>query len=703
MSIEALPAEVLELVTSHLATYDPPSLVSLALVNKAIFRWCKPLVNNLLFHDAYISVIAENSVQDSHGFTKEVNNYVRKLEQKGTMALVRRLVIDDYCCDSCKDNSFSHSHTIEDLRSDMPGKPYTPFYENLSYQHDRRYRPVWREGELQRRSSNRPGTVTNSNSSIWEPVATLIQKLTQLKDLVWLCAEPFPRRLLEALEEFQPRCRLRHHSLRLNTICHLPILQMLTSPLLYSVVLIWQVTSWTRPSNPQDIDIEAPDTEYYNLLWLRLAPNLKEVYNAGNTQPWITGTSAGSPISLPWPAKSELNRPPTSMCELTHIQIIDLWSTLGMWKHHTDFSVLESLVVEAGVNKRALSLWSREYSFPSLRRLVICMKQREQPADFYDIARQFLCTLPPLEELDIEGWHSLLPVESIVEHHGPRLRRLALLYEHRHHQRCLTEPAIKIIARECPLLEELACKIQRSQGDASEVASYRALGTINRLKYLTLYLAAYDPSLNGGEETHVINYSPSWGGWGDPPQAMSSTHTSWDRLDNHLSFQDLGGYFRNRDGHIRRFMINSAVDESLACAIFRVISSSKNQGPDTLPLEGINIRIDEPEKNRIFAHSWQVGRTRGGSNELVAREAELTHEIRQKRRMPLPLWQAIIFRKIWPMKDEPWQSSLQWQKEKALSKWLIGRRTEKRKRETQNSAGRNWWKEWSSFSLATAT
>jgi hypothetical protein len=150
-------------------------------------------------------------------------------------------------------------------------------------------------------------------------------------------------------------------------------------------------------------------------------------------------------------------------------------------------------------------------------------------------------------------------------------------------------------------------------------------------------------------------------------------------------------------------MINSAVDESLACAIFRVVSSSKNQGPDTPPLEGINIRIDEPEKNRIFAHSWQVGRIRDGSNELVAHEAELTDEIRQRRRMPLPLWQAIIFRKIWPMKDEPWHSSLQWQKEKVLSKLLIGSRTEKKERQTQNSAGRNWWKEWSSFPLATAS
>lgn len=691
MSIEALPAEILELVTAHLATYDPPGLVSLSLVNKAFFHWCKPLVDSLLFHDARISV--------NHESPQKVNDYVRKLEQKGAMAHVRRLIIDDYCCDICEDQAF---HTkIEDLRSEMPGQPYAPFYEDLSYQHDRRYRPVWRDGEDMRRYSNRPQYVNMSDCSIWEPVTTLIQKLTQLKDFVWLCAEPFPVSLLETLEECQPRCRLRYHSLRLNNFVNPRVIQMLRSPLLYSVVLIFQVTSWVHPSNPQDFDFEAADTEYNHVLWLRLAPNLKEVYNAGNTQPWITGQSTGPPISLPWPPRLKGN--PTSMCALTHVQIIDLWSTLGVWKYHTDFSVLESLVVEAGVNKRALSLWSQEYSFPSLRRLVICLKQREQPLDFYDIARQFLCTLPPLEELEIEGWHSLLPVESIVEHHGPRLRKLALLYEYRHHRRCLTEPEIKIIARECPLLEELACKIQRSHGDASEVASYRALGSISRLKYLTLYLAAYDPSLNGGEETEVLNYSPRWGVM-DISQPVASTHESWDRFDNQISFQDLGGYFRNRNGHIRRFMINCAVDESLACAIFRLISSSKKQVPDTLPLEGINIRIDEPEGNRIFAHSWQVGRTRDDRcNELVAHEADLTDEIRERRRMPLPLWQAIIFRKIWPAKDEPWQTSLQWQKEKALSKLLVGKRTKKREEGTQGSAGRNWWKEWSSFPLATAS
>lgn len=494
MSIEALPAEILEPVTAHLATYDPPGLVSLALVNKAFFRWCKPLVNSLLFHDAHISVLPGGSVQE---FTQKVNSYIRKLERKGTMAHVRRLVIDDYCCDQCEGHTSSHLHTIEGLRCDMPGQPYMPFYENLSYQHDRRYRPVWRDGEPLRRYSNRPRTVTLSDSSIWEPVVTLIQKLTQLKDLVWLCTESFPCCLLQALEEYQPRCRLRLHSLRMDTLYYYRVIQMLTSPLLYSVVLMWEVTEWVHPSSPDDFDIEAPSVEYCNLQLLQLSPNLKEVYNAGNTQPWITGTSAGQPISLPWPPRPAWDRHPTSGCELTHIQIIDLWSTLGEWKYYTDFSVLESLAVEAGVNKRALSLWSREYSFPSLRRLVICMKQCEQPVDFYDIARHFLCTLPPLEELYIEGWHSLLPVESIVEHHGPRLRKLALLYEHRHHRRCLTEPEIKTIARECPLLEELACKIQRSEGNASEVASYRALGTLNRMKYLTLYLAAYDSSLNG--------------------------------------------------------------------------------------------------------------------------------------------------------------------------------------------------------------
>lgn len=282
------------------------------------------------------------------------------------------------------------------------------------------------------------------------------------------------------------------------------------------------------------------------------------------------------------------------------------------------------------------------------------------------------------------------------------MRKLALLFEHHHHQRCLAEPEIKLIARECPLLEELACKIQRFQGDASEVASYRALGTIKRLRYLALFLAAYDPSLNGGEETSVISEFPIWGSgrmWDEPLQPVSSTHDAWDRFDEELFFRNLGGYFRNRNGHIRRFMINSAVDERLACAIFRVISTSKkNNNNNTPPLEGINIRIDEPDKNRIFAHSWHVG----GNNEVavVARETGLTDEIRQRRRMPLPLWQAVIFRKIWPMKGEPWRSSLQWQKEKALSKWFIG--SEKR-RESQSSTGSNWWNEWSSFALETTS
>ncbi|KAJ5678992.1 hypothetical protein N7462_007236 [Penicillium macrosclerotiorum] len=713
MSLYRLPIEIFEPVIAHLKEEHPPSLLSLALANKSCFTRCAPAIKSLMFHDVRMNMRRHGRKKPD--LATDVEKLVQKIEKAGSSEYVRRLVIDEHSCPSCAENDEWQPPRLEDLKS-KPGRPYGPLYGNLNHPHGYSDLPAWSNSEVRGREQDWLGV--HYDNDTWLPLVSLIEKLPKLEDLVYLCKEQFPPCLLDALHEKNPQCRLRLHSLLLRSLNAIQTdpyeFKLVTSPSLYSVVL--------KTEELGGISYRGDPCYQRTALLrsLRLAPNLKEVFVGRDTPTARSNSNLPSPIFTKFTQEEE--GAGQSLGSLEHLKIYDCAlipkSTLNEWGEFTNFSALRSLELTGPVTCEALACWTSACTFPNLQKLSMWLKAPLYSIELYEHARSFLRSLPPLTELCLEGWHSFLPIESIVSHHGPSLRKLALLYNKRHEKRCLTESDIKEIATYCPILEDLSCKIQRTQGDPTEVRLYRALGTIRALRNLSLDLSVADPALYGGETADQLTMCPPernsmllhelFNNWEmqlptlPRPQPVSSRHPCFDKFGNELAEPDLRHFFRSRNGHVRRFMINSAVDKDLACSIFRTVAAAKP--PDTLPLEGMNLRIDELEATRIFTAAWRVERDvrHDRLNELVAWEPGLTSGMLEQRARPLPTWQGVIFRTIWPRpkNGEVWVD-IPFTPARPKKEGLVAKLVKQKKPAIMMpTVGYDWWDQWFGFPLA---
>lgn len=251
------------------------------------------------------------------------------------------------------------------------------------------------------------------------------------------------------------------------------------------------------------------------------------------------------------------------------------------WQSHTDFSVLSALALRfKGIDEKALEyLGQSPCCFSSLATLELNLMphylERRKIRQYAQLVDRFLCNFPPLSTLALYGSNIGLNMGSIISHHGPRLRNLVL------DSYADSNPTHQIIAhlsKECPLLETLSLCVHRSRGDVTEVRLYKTLGSLPMLRNLALTLDASNRAVMGEDdgETDEDNVPETPG---DP---------TFDEFDQQLCEYDFGGLRRPRNGHIRDALINSALDEALACAIFRAVSSGKPNG-SCVPLQRLKV------------------------------------------------------------------------------------------------------------------
>ncbi|KAJ5587846.1 uncharacterized protein N7459_003611 [Penicillium hispanicum] len=701
MGFQRLPEELLDLISSDLSQWHPPSLQSLALVNKFCFAWCCPVIHSLRFHDVKVKLKKSDHLKRS--LAKDVDRVLQILQNVKATQYVRRLVIDEHDEDTCteckwgKESDLWQIPKLKDLPRPVLGEPFQPLYGNMNHPHHYSDYPDWdhTHGLIKDRAEDPNGLYNNWS---WKPVVRLIQALPKLADLFYFCAAQFPPCLLDALHEYRPDCRLRLHSLTLLSLKRLEMdlheLRIMTSPSLYSIVLDRNVSGGSRSVSYRRA------AKHALLRLIQGAPNLKEVY-IYHTAEYATNDEQERHLALADSLdKVEVKvKNPSYLSSVVRFHVAaSKYSDIHMlrdWSWYTNFTALQCLELRFAVNQEAIERHLLRCEFPSLRSLKWWMRMKNQPIGFYTTARHFLESLPPLEELVLEGWHSLIPVDSIVIYHGSRLRKLHLLYPHRHARRCLDEPEITQLALHCPRLEDLACKVQRSQGDSSEVARYRALGTIPRLRYLTLYLCASDPALDGGEETKIEPWS--WHGRRD--RDLAPTHPSFDDFDNEPSDPDTAQYYRSRNGHARRLMINTAVDEKLARAIFRVIASSKPV--HAVALQGLDLRMDEPTDAvhhmlyTLSTSEWRVEPALRDSRKLEVVETRLTKDwaTRGKQDMFAEPGPRSNFRRIWPRLGTFYKEGDGLEENNHPLSWV--------KMNVPVVLDWGWWNGWSSLPLAT--
>ena len=327
----------------------------------------------------------------------------------------------------------------------------------------------------------------------WERMASFVSSLaTMLLDAIWACFEPIPHCVLLALEE---NCKIRLHVHSFSFRSLYPDLDRTTStpqydetplersPCLYSVV---------GPHKFRCVPVLPGDLR---TLLSKLAPQVRHVCF------WEEGISIPEPWGPPWnqfrtPRRSK----PAKDVALLSLKVPEVWITCFS-PAELDLSSVTSLTL---YNNAPMSL-AIDHDRVRLDRLIAIADMkgfqalRELACDgsFHEwdedtlMLEHFFSALPPLETLSVSlGGKNLFT--TIMQHHGRSLRCLVLL------RMTLTLSDLHHLGRACPQIYKLRVGLQRTEGDETEVQAYQSLGAMPTLKYLTLDLYCFHPTIQEG-------------------------------------------------------------------------------------------------------------------------------------------------------------------------------------------------------------
>jgi len=493
------------------------------------------------------------------------------------------------------------------------------------------------------RADRWPANVVYNEYDAWNPVASMIEQLPALSDLIYNCSNQLAPCMLQALHQYLPQCRLHIKSLGFRSLNEINIdaheFALATSPCLHSISV--------RYASHDSHENEDYHEEAILRLTAGLAPNLKEAKIYHDEAYGGIQLELRSRFKKPWRGFSldtqKLVSTPGSLRSL-HLGGSSMRSlSIRAWSMHTDFSVLDSLVLDTRIEAAGLDFLAWKCTFSSLRKLSLVLsilyhwRNRFEgfPMDYSDYVDCFLRSLPSLITLKVVDEVSRNNFETILRYHGASLRNLCLSPFGRHDQLSITPQEIAQIRQSCPHLEDLSLTIPRSRGDAEEVAVYKALGTLSGVQKLSLELDPFEFSAAMADDEYRFR--------------------EFDRqfYDYRSSYSDL------RNGHVRLAFINRALDENLARAIYQTISSTRTSG--ALPLRKLKLSVTGrgvfrklviPSIQDVLEHigrSWLLMRNPRDdrSDELLVRELG-GYERGGTHRMPLARDVEVVFRKVWP-------------------------------------------------------
>lgn len=409
-----------------------------------------------------------------------------------------------------------------------------------------------------------PRTVYEQDSS-WLPVSDLIGTLPMLEDLVWRCPQQFPPCILRAFSGNQSlsSCRLHLRTFRLRSLQETRLdsheLALIQSPHLHSV---WFTYNLDDTCNN---DLYLPEVVARTVRGL--ATNLRCV------RLW-QGSKGAEPFSDP---SAVMHRLEDFTSTLSHIQgaLSEFHLTGGGhldedqiagWAGCTDFSTVESLILQQWTTPGAVAALT-DYEFVKLRTLSMNLEEDVNIPDYEcsDALGRFLCKLPFLSDLGLQGQFDRPNFSKAIIHHANTITRLHLSPAgYRSNRLLLGLDDIRLIQRHCALLTDLRLTIMRSKGDEEEVKIYRAIGRISRLQKLHLTLNA---------SNHAVLREPE--GLGDDDPYETPYEETFDNFDMELINMQLACWILPRKCYVRDMMINSALDQSLAKSIFMIINDAR--------------------------------------------------------------------------------------------------------------------------------
>jgi hypothetical protein len=553
--LECMIVEVLKQICEYL---DSKTLSAFALVSKQ----CNSVANVLLFRKIHITVLSRKKLQ------LDVDRWSRTLEHACSLKYVRQLEIEGHMPDE-QDDTGKLEATIpaylQNVEQDCNSQ------DDLS---------TWdEEGDPWGFGDDKVPYVTIQDDDAWKPLANFIRQLPTLADLVYACTNQFSPCLLEVLHRHYPECRLHMRTFNFRSLHQQDTdpyeFALATSPCLYSISVHYMRLdsdgngAYNEEATLRTVSGLAPNLKDVRMFRVRAASShaLKNAIASGIRQPW-QGFSLDT-------CKTDLRPAKLARLEL-HGNGLITQPLLDTWNNHIDFSTLRIIKLGYTVADKALSWAAANYTFHSLTTLYLVVNlewNRTQDTDEYHILLDsFLRSLPSLRNLRVIGWLRQNTFDAIIEHHGKSLRRLWLETDREINRFVFNSYQVEKIRQHCPMLEDLMLNpIPRSKGDAQEVAIYKTLGAVSKLQRLTLTLNTSNVSLI--QEGEDIPEDPSFDEFHQQFQVIPSYRDSYN--------------YQLRYGHVRDALINSALDETLARAIFNCISSRKAH--DAFPLEYLKL------------------------------------------------------------------------------------------------------------------
>lgn len=640
-----LPREILVLIGEHLDQLHPHSLLDLACVNKHCFS----VLTTLLYRS--LKFYVDDLESDQLG--KDVTRYSQLLLQRvGGYGSVRRLII---------------VHTNGNEREWTAFEDQAVAEEQLR-QGQHRMSPLERSGrdeDILEKYTYYPGSQTTRDTvhhtnRFWKPLAEFVSRLPSLVSIIYTSHTQFPPCLLDAIHRHNPACRLYITRFNLWSLGPRGVeddyeAALLSSPCVHGIGAYIRASYGDRasPELKQNVYISKALRE----LVAGLIPHLKKLVLFQDPAPFDRSRSE------PWPAWIGFGQQPDvkrgSLEYLSRNCPVRLGEKdLRMWQEDTDFSILKTLKMGSHLDSEALNFLATHCYFPSLTQLDINFDPNCYYSDDFPAANSFLLGLPALSVLRLSGYRPELATEAVFEYHGSRLHELSLLpfgFE------TFTLEELEQVTKTCPFLEKLTIKIKRSKGDAQEVAQYRAIGALPRLRHLYLDLDASDLELLQRPETPKENFEAR----NDP---------TFNDFDQQYCKDMLYGHGRHpRNGDLRNAFINSALDENLARGIFHTISSAQT----SCMLEYMEVKVTGggnfffADRDEFYGRFYDVLETMGRPRRVSrmnssSRETKvelvrgwqpsrlISSSGRTQEPSELHPFAKEIFQRVWPAKTEKW-------------------------------------------------
>lgn len=458
-----------------------------------------------------------------------------------------------------------------------------------------------------------------------------LRKLPSLCDLEWRVNTPLMPSLLQFLRDERPSCNLHLKPFNLpydaepsyvRSILNLPGLR----------------TIWFKRKFDGAVE------EIVQHMARAADGNVREVriyWGFTGASPW------GQPLPDMW--EEELAAPDGQ--PLGQVQSLQLTGAeradeahLETWTRHTDFSHLRTLSLEMLVTRTGLETLIN-LPLQSLHSLGLKLDWSDTSEHYSATLQSFLCGLPRLSHLRLTGDLPPSTLQAILDHLDPTLHTLSL-----DSRVAFDSHTITLLTSRCTYVHSLSLPIRRVWNNPGEdTAILRAIGRIPHLTHLTITLDASDRTLLS---------SPSGA-------FLAPSHSSFSTFDNETFPTCFSSGKEVRNGHIRDALINSAIDASLAKAIFSTILSGTPEGR-TSSLRRLSLKADGGGSFGTSTHNRMVNMIADevGRKLIVERSGDGDEGL-AVHRVEVDTWWLEpgdeltssvepVFRSIWPGEGDWW-------------------------------------------------